>query len=125
MKINFKLILFGVLCVFILCGCNDNKKDITGITFSDKEFAYDGEEHFLEIEGTLPNGVTVNYIGNGQKEVGDYIVTASFSDSTGTYNVPNDMTAKLTIYNNGKAIDEKMMVDIFKPYTKGEITWKI
>lgn len=27
---------------------------------------------------------------------------------------------ELTIYNNGKAIDEKMMTDIFKPYTKGE-----
>src|SRR5690606_34242370 len=45
---------------------------ITGITLADGSFAYDGTAHALAIAGTLPDGVTVSYAGNGQTEAGEY-----------------------------------------------------
>ncbi|MCI2069023.1 MAG: MBG domain-containing protein [Bacilli bacterium] len=73
------------------------KKNVTGISFSGQTFGYDGTSKSISITGTLPSGVTVSYANNGQKNVGEYTVTASFADSTGNYIVPSDMTAKITI----------------------------
>ena len=36
-------------------------KQITGVTFENKEFQYDGNSHSLAISGELPNGVSVTY----------------------------------------------------------------
>src|SRR5690606_33971229 len=52
---------------------------ITGITLDDGSFAYDGTAHALAIVGTLPDGVTVNYTGNDQANVGEFLVTATLS----------------------------------------------
>ena len=35
-----------------------------GVSFSGAKFTYDGEAHSLAISGTLPEGVTVSYVGN-------------------------------------------------------------
>ena len=79
-----------------------SKKEIKNVTFQGQSFTYDGNAHSLAVSG-LPEGVSVTYTGNGQINVGTYTVTAHFSDSTGTYIVPNDMTALLII--NQKTID--------------------
>ena len=71
--------------------------DMSGITFADKSFEYDGEAHSIEIEGELPEWITVSYDGNGKTEAGEYTVTAKFSHSNGNYNAIEEMTAKLTI----------------------------
>ena len=55
------------------------KADITGITLAGGEFTYDGEEKELEIAGTLPEGVSISYSGNVQKNAGEYPVVATLS----------------------------------------------
>ena len=65
-----------------------------GITFESETVKYDGKTHSLAIKGTLESGVSVTYEGNGKTEPGTYLVTASFSDASGTFAT---MTAMLTI----------------------------
>ncbi len=90
----------------------ETKTDITGVTFEDASFAYDGNAHSLSIGGTaLPSGVSVTYTNNGKTEIGVYTVVASFSDTTGKYNVPNDMQAMLTIYDAAVYYNVSFMVD--------------
>ncbi len=71
--------------------------DMSGVTFEDKTFIYDGESHSLEISGTLPNGVDVAYENNGKTESGVYTVIAKFSGDSEKYAAIADMTATLTI----------------------------
>jgi len=72
--------------------------DMTGISFVDKTVNYDGNEHSIEIGGTLPDGVTVSYGDNNVKTAaGTYLVTATFAVDAVNYNVPAPKTATLTI----------------------------
>ena len=80
--------------------------DMSGVTFKDKTFTYDGEVHSCVVEGELPEGVTVYYDGNYNKfEVGVYEVTAHFKGDEKNYNPIPDMKATLRIteyeYNAG------------------------
>jgi len=76
-----------------------------GVKFNNKTFSYDGNVHSLEIEGNLPKGVSVEYINNMHKTVGEYEVIAKFFDSTGNYDVEDNLIAKLTIVKDGKYHD--------------------
>ena len=71
--------------------------DLSGVTFLDATFTYDGNEHTLTASN-VPLGVDVLYLGVPQKEVGEYEVTAVFS-----YELVEikRMTATLTIVANG------------------------
>ncbi|MBR2024989.1 MAG: hypothetical protein IKA02_04200 [Clostridia bacterium] len=62
-----------------------NKIDITGITFTGNTWDYDATEHKIEIEGTLPNGVTLSYSGGENK---------NSSTNAGNYEVVATMTGK-------------------------------
>ena len=80
--------------------------DMSGVTFKDKTFTYDGEVHSCVVEGELPEGVTVYYDGNYNKfEVGVYEVIAHFKGDEKNYNPIPDMKATLRIteyeYNAG------------------------
>ncbi len=57
-----------------------NKADITGITFSNGTFTYDGSPHSLAITGTPPAGTTVTYGNNNQTNAGTYSVTATLTN---------------------------------------------
>ncbi|MBQ6811245.1 MAG: S-layer homology domain-containing protein, partial [Firmicutes bacterium] len=70
--------------------------DMSGVSFANGSFAYDGEEHSLAIEGDLPEGVTVSYENNGRTDFGNQTVTAKFTVSD-NYEAVEDMTAKLSI----------------------------
>ncbi len=70
---------------------------MSGITFEPGSFTYDGQAHSLEIAGTLPDGVTVTYEGNGKVNAGTYTVTAKFAGDYANYNTIDDMPAVLTI----------------------------
>ena len=74
-----------------------SKASIEGISFSGDTVTYDGKSHSLSIEGKLPEGVHVTYINNGHVNVGTYIVTAHFEDSTGNYEYLPDLEATLVI----------------------------
>ena len=75
----------------------DYKLDIEGITFEDKTVKFDGNGHSLEINGDLPEGVFVEYSEINIVNAGIHTVIATFVDTTGKYNVPEPMTATLTI----------------------------
>ncbi|MCH7410708.1 Ig-like domain-containing protein [Belliella sp. DSM 111904] len=68
--------------------------DITGITFEDQSFVFDGTEKSLEITGTLPAGTSVAYDNNTRTDVGTQEATATISGSNYTTLV---LTADLTI----------------------------
>ena len=70
--------------------------DMSGITFEDVTFVMDGTVRSIKISGTLPDGVSVEYIGNGQSEDGVYVVTAVFTGDV-NYNDIAPMTAIITI----------------------------
>ncbi|WP_040302739.1 T9SS C-terminal target domain-containing protein [Algoriphagus machipongonensis] len=57
------------------------KATITGITFADGTFVYDGTEKSLTISGTLPAGTSVAYTNNGRTDVGTQEVTATITGS--------------------------------------------
>ena len=75
-------------------------KDVSGITFPDAMFEYDGEEHSFGIVGDLPSGVSVAYDGaTNRTEVGTNTVTASFvvADTNNWNGITTTLTAKLVI----------------------------
>ncbi|MCH7415944.1 hypothetical protein MM213_20790, partial [Belliella sp. R4-6] len=54
---------------------------ITGFTFEDGSFVFDGTEKTIEISGTLPAGASVAYENNGRTNVGNQQVTARITGS--------------------------------------------
>lgn len=82
------------------------KINADGIMFQGSTFRYDGEPHSLSITGDLPSGVSVTYIGNGQTDVGEYVITAKF-DTGKNYEAINDKTATLKILANGVTLTFK------------------
>ena len=70
--------------------------ELSGISFNDDSFVYDGTPKSIYISGDLPEGITVDYEGNGKTTVGVYEVTAKFT-ATSDYKELPDLTAKLTI----------------------------
>lgn len=71
--------------------------DMSNVKFEDKTVTYDGNEHTLEITGTLPEGVSVSYTNNKLTEVGSIEATATFMGDYENYNEIPNMTATLTI----------------------------
>ena len=71
--------------------------DMSGVTFEDASFEADGSPKSIEVSGSLPDGVTVTYEGNGQTAPNVYTVTAKFSGDATNYEPIPDMTATLTI----------------------------
>jgi len=83
--------------------------DMSGVTFDGATFVVDGDPKYIEISGTLPDGVNVSYSGNGETEPGVYTVTASFTGDTDNYELIQDMTATMTIEKRRVAIPSAML----------------
>ena len=71
--------------------------DMSDVMFNDATYEYDGRSHALEVEGTLPDDVTVSYINNDHINVGEYEVVAVFTHDNPNYNEIPSMSATLTI----------------------------
>lgn len=71
--------------------------DMSGVSFSSAVFIENGSAHSITVTGTLPEGVYVEYSGNGKTAVGNYTVKASFIVDTVNYNAIPPMTATLEI----------------------------
>ncbi|MDE6047285.1 MAG: MBG domain-containing protein, partial [Anaeroplasmataceae bacterium] len=71
--------------------------DLSGFTFADVTYTYDGTEHSLKIVGTLPAGVNVSYTNNTLTEIGEIEVTATFTGDENNYNLIAPKTAVLKI----------------------------
>ena len=76
--------------------------DMTGVTFENASFEYDGTEKTITVSGTLPTGadgiqVTVSYSGtNGTAltNAGSTEITATFATTSTNYNVPELQRAR-------------------------------
>ena len=75
--------------------------DMSGITFEDKDYSYDGTEKELVISGELPNGVSVSYENNTLTDAGSIIATAHFTGDSKNYELIADKTATLTVIKDG------------------------
>ena len=71
--------------------------DMSGVTFSDKNYEYNGEWYSLIIEGELPAGVKVEYNNNTHKEIGEYVAEAVFTSLDPNCADPEPMYATLYI----------------------------
>ncbi len=71
--------------------------DLSQIKFEDRTVVYDGNEHKLEIDGTLPYGLSVSYSSNKLTNIGSIVVTATFIGDFDNYNYVSPMTAELTV----------------------------
>ncbi len=102
MKIKIIVIIFTILIATALISCNRRQKDkltynMSGISFEDKYYTYDGLAHKLEIVGNLPKGVSVNYENNVLTNVGFVESIAKFTGDYTKYNDIPDMKAILKI----------------------------
>ena len=73
----------------------ENRPDVSGITFESEEYVYDGTEKKLSVKGKLPDGVSVKYTGNSATNAGEYSVSAKL-----LYNgveVLKELSATITI----------------------------
>ena len=104
------------------CGTTTEKLDydMSNVKFEDKTVTYDGNEHTLEITGTLPDGVSVSYTNNKLTEVGSIEVTATFLGDYEHYNEIPDMTATLTITPLQQDSEGNYIIDGIKYMDIGE-----
>ncbi len=109
--VNYLLIsvMFAFLVLgstLLLTGCGPKNYDLSGISFNDATVNYDGTAKFIRLEGTLPEGLEVNYKyytnetyeteATSTVDAGTYYVKANFTAAKG-YNTPESLTAKLVI----------------------------
>lgn len=79
----------------------EKKKIQDVVSFEDRTVEYNYGENFIYADN-VPEGVEIEYINNGQIEVGSYIVEAKFIDSTGNYDCSSILEATLTITKSSK-----------------------
>ena len=75
----------------------DKATYVIDIAFDDQTVSYHGDAVDLLIAGELPEGVTVSYTGNGNRNQGVYVVVAEFEGDGRNYHPIPDREATLTI----------------------------
>lgn len=70
--------------------------DMSGVVFENASKVYNGETQSITVDGELPDGVTVSY-SEGIRNAGSIVITATFTSTDANYNVPDTMTATLTV----------------------------
>ena len=98
--------------------------DMTGITFEDLTVPYDGEEHTLEVTGTLPEGVSVEYTNNKLTNAGTLEVTATFKGNANYNDIPA-MSATLTVEKISYDMTGVTFKDLTIPYDGEEHTFEV
>lgn len=71
--------------------------DMSGVTFTDRNYEYSGEWYSIIIAGQLPAGVKVEYVNNTHKEIGEYVAEAVFTSLDPNCADPEPMYATLYI----------------------------
>ncbi len=74
--------------------------DVEGIKFENKKFWFNGKKHCIAVSGELPEGVEVVYQGNGESDLGKFLVTATFVSTNPNYDVSEPLTAVMQIRLN-------------------------
>ena len=86
------------------------------VSFNGAKYVYDGNEHAVFVQGTLPEGVTVRYENNRATKAGTYRAKAVFSGEDPNYEKIADMVCLLTIEKNVCSLTEKGFFDVEKAY---------
>ena len=71
--------------------------DVSQLLLRSSSVGYDGKAHSLLLEGEIPDGLTVSYVGNNVSEEGTYTVRAVFDGDFQNYYAVDDMVATLVI----------------------------
>ena len=93
--------------------------DLSGLSFSDAEYIYDGEEHFPAVIGELPvgaDGSVLEYrFSRGAVNVSDgrLEVVISFLTESRNYEVPSPRTAYATVLPRGISVEWKKPVFVY------------
>lgn len=95
-NVNGNYTLFGKSVLTAILHIQKADIDMSGVTFEDDEYVYDGTPHTLALAGTLPSEVIAlplcTYIN-----FGEYTITQNFEVTNTNYNTPSPISAKLTI----------------------------
>ena len=71
--------------------------DMSGVSFVNATFEYDGLTHVLTVSGDLPEGVSVSYSNNGAKDAGKMVTVMALFTGSEYYNPIEPMFATLKI----------------------------
>ena len=88
---------------------NKAKFNVKEVSFSDLEVEYDGKVHSIEIEGKLPEGITVSY-SEGLTDAGSKVIVATFAANSNYEEITETLEATLTV--TPKALTENMFESI-------------
>ena len=93
-------------------------KSIFDVQFNSKEVEADGQEHKIELEGTLPAGYTVEYTDNKGTEDGTYYAVAAIKDANG--DVVEKHNAVLKIENKENEAFNQYLDEFFVEYLEDD-----
>lgn len=97
MKLRRLYTILSLLFILSLTSCLASKQpDPNNYNFMDMTCVFDGNSHSIELEGKLPSGYDVKYIGNGRIETGMYPIIAQVYESK-TGDIVFTLGATLTI----------------------------
>lgn len=119
------LAVFATLVLFAACssgepgggGDTDSEtKTFEGIVLESKEFSYDGEVHFLQLTGTVPQGAKVEWEGNGESLPGVYNVSATVSmQGYETLSLKATLTITALVFDESITLED-IEVEAGEPY---------
>lgn len=119
------LAVFATLVLFAACssgepgggGDTDSEtKTFEGIVLESKEFSYDGEVHFLQLTGTVPQGAKVEWEGNGESLPGVYNVSATVSmQGYETLSLKATLTITALVFDESITLED-IEVEVGEPY---------
>jgi len=127
-------VIYNGLSTTFVVRVNKRVYDMSSIRFESKTFEYDGTAKSLTIQGNLPNGVSVEYVGNIQTEIGTYTVTAKFIGDGENYEPIADMVATMSIispvyeinfYLNGGKSEKKFETINAEKVTKDDFAFDL
>ena len=101
--------------------------NVDNIKFEDKEVIYNGSENRLEIQGELPDWITIEYENNTAIEAGIYNAKVNFIVKNENYGPIESKTAVLTIEQAEGSIKIKNAEELSKIYNGEEmkIKWEV
>ena len=119
------LAVFATLALFAACSGGDSggegnteseTKTFEGIVLESKEFSYDGEVHFLQLTGTVPQGAKVEWEGNGESLPGVYNVSATVSmEGYETLSLKATLTITALVFDDSITLED-IEVEVGEPY---------
>ena len=101
------------------------KYDMSGVKFVDQTVTYDGKPHSIEVQGTLPKGVTIAGYSKAQTEVGRYDMWVHFTGDTNEYEAIEPMHAILVIRQKTEELSQPTTANVGNTTTKTNTKIKI